>query len=209
MRAGLVRASSAILALACAWALPACRTEQTLVTPDPHLQRMLKQDKRLAYDEDPLLPGGIAMQQPPEGTLPVDALVGQPDVSTGVAHDRYVDRIPVPINRPMIEKGRRDFETFCAACHGVLGDGVSVVADKMALRKPPGLNEPRVAALAPGEIYATIRQGYGLMPSYAVQLSVQDSWGVVAYVRALQLARAADVTRLPRAVRARLAKEAP
>jgi mono/diheme cytochrome c family protein len=205
-----VRTAIAALALTlAAGTLPACRTDQTLVTPDPHLERMLSQEKRLPYDEDPMLPGGIAMQQPPEGTLPADAPVGGPLVRTGIAHDRYADRIPVAVDRPMIEKGRRDFETFCAACHGILGDGASVVPDKMALRRPPGLNEPRLAALAPGEIFAVARQGYGLMPSYAVQLGVRDTWGVVAYVRALQLARAADVTRLPRAIRAQLAKEAP
>jgi len=47
------------------------------------------------------------------------------------------------------------------------------------------------------------------MPSYRVQLSIEDTWGVVAYVRALQLARGARVTDLPADVRAELAKEAP
>jgi hypothetical protein len=46
------------------------------------------------------------------------------------------------------------------------------------------------------------------MPSYAVQLSVEDSWGVVAYVRALQLARGARMAELPPDVRAELVKEA-
>lgn len=189
--------------------LAACRTDQTIVTPDPHLERMLKQEKRMAYDEDPLMPKGMAMQQPPSGTMPVDAIAGNPLLTTGIANDRYAARIPMPVDRALVEDGRHHFETFCAACHGILGDGNSVVADKMALRKPPSLHEARIVAYPPGQIFATIRQGYGLMPSYSVQLSVQDTWGVVAYVRALQLARAAKVSELPPDVRARLAKEAP
>ena len=48
----------------------------------------------------------------------------------------------------------------------------------------------------------------GLMPSYAAQLSVQERWGVVAYVEALQLSRNARVAALPEDVRAELEREA-
>lgn len=189
--------------------LIACRTDQTIVTPDPHLERMLKQGKRMAYEEDPLLPRGMAMQRPPSGTIPVDAIAGDPLLTTGAANDQYAARIPIPVDRTLVEQGREDFQTFCAACHGILGDGNSVVADKMALRKPPSLHEARILAYSPGKVFATVRGGYGLMPSYAVQLSVRDTWGVVAYVRALQLARAAKVRDLPPDVRAKLAQEVP
>ena len=189
--------------------LVACRTEQTVVTPDPHLERMLDQEKRLPYQDDPALPGGMVMQRPPFGTLPTDAPLGDPLVVEGVANDRWAERIPVPVDRAMLDRGRGHFDTFCAACHGELGDGNSVVARKMALRKPQDLLEASVRAYPPGRLFQTVRQGYGLMPSYRVQLSIEDTWGVVAYVRALQLARGARVTDLPADVRAELAKEAP
>ncbi len=186
-----------------------CRTEQTLVTPDPHLERMVEQPKLLPYDPDPILPQGMAMQQAPEGTLPVDAPVGQPLVTTGSADGYWAERIPVPIDRAAIDAGHRNFDTFCAACHGVLGDGVSAIAANMALRRPPSLQEARIRAYSPGRVFQTVRQGYGLMPSYSVALSVRDAWGVVAYVRALQLARGARVAALPPALRAQLTREAP
>ncbi len=196
--------------LVAAVSLPcACRTEQTIVTPDPHLNRMLKQEKRQAYDEDPLLPKGMAMQQPPDGTMPIDAIAGQPLLATGVADGRWAERIPLRVDRALLEDGRQRFEVFCATCHGVLGDGATVVAEKMALRLPPSLHEDRIRAYPPGRVFQTIREGYGLMPSYAVQIPVRDAWGVVAYVRALQLARGARVATLPPDVRAQLAKEAP
>jgi mono/diheme cytochrome c family protein len=197
------------LTLATAGLLAACRTEQTLVEPDPHLERMLVQQKRLAYDEDPFLPRNMAMQRPPAGTMRADAIAGDPLVSLGVANGRWAACIPIEVDRAMVERGRTRFETFCAACHGVLGDGTSVVAAKMALRKPPSLQEERILAFPPGEIFQTIREGYGLMPSYAVQLPVKDAWTVVAYVRALQLARHARVADLPPELREELAREAP
>jgi mono/diheme cytochrome c family protein len=190
-------------------ALCACRTEQTIVTPDPHLNRMLKQEKRMAYEEDSLLPKGMAMQQPPDGTLPVDALPGQPLLTTGVAGGRWAERIPVRVDRALLEEARKRFDVVCASCHGVLGDASTVVADKMSLRRPRNLLEPDVRAYVPGRVFQAIREGYGLMPSYAVQLSVRETWGVVAYVRALQLAQGARVAALPTDVRAELAREAP
>ncbi|HEX3343454.1 MAG TPA: cytochrome c, partial [Polyangiaceae bacterium] len=167
------------------------------------------QEKRLPYQADPALPGGAVMQRPPEGTLPTDAPLGEPLFLAGVAGDRWADRIPMPVDRGVLEAGRRHFDTFCAACHGVLGDGDSVVARRMALRKPRDLVADDVRAYPPGRIFQAVRQGYGLMPSYRVQLGVEDTWGVVAYVRALQLARGARVAEIPDDVKAALAKEAP
>jgi mono/diheme cytochrome c family protein len=197
------------LPLAAACLLLACRTEQTLVEPDPHLERMLTQPKRLPYQEDLRLLRGMVMQNPPAGTMPVDAIVGDPMLVLGAAAGHWAERIPVPLDRPMLERGRNRFDTFCAPCHGILGDGVSVVSTKMALRKPENLQGDRIRAYPPGRVFQAIRGGYGLMPSYQVQLSVSDAWAVVAYVRALQLARGAVVADLPSQVRDRLAKEAP
>jgi mono/diheme cytochrome c family protein len=205
----LLRARPLLLVLLLPAALAACRTEETLVTPDPHLQRMLVQEKVLAYQEAPQLPRGMAMQHPPEGTLPVDAPLGDPLVVSGVANDRWAERIPVRLDRPMLQEGRRRFEAYCAACHGVLGDGDSVVATKMLLGKPRNLLADAARAYPPGRIFQAIRAGYGLMPSYAVQLGVRDTWAVVAYVRALQRARGARVASLPPDLRVRLEKEAP
>lgn len=181
--------------------LMACRTRDTLVDPDPHLERMLYQPKVVPY--------GQAMMQPPEGTLPTSASLDDPAVRTGVVDGKWVERIPVPVDRPMIEHGRLDFDRYCATCHGILGDGQSVVADKFTLRRPENLTAQDARDYPPGRIYGAIRHGYGLMPSYAVQISEKDAWGVVAYVRALQIARGTWVYRLPPALREKLAKEAP
>ena len=92
----------------------------------------------------------------------------------------------------------------------MLGDGQSVVADKMALRRPKNLTDADARDYPPGRIFQGIRQGYGLMPSYSVQLTERDTWGVVAYVRALQIARgiSSRSSSRPRCA-TQLAKEAP
>ncbi len=184
-------------------ALVGCRTDQTFVTPHPHLERMLQQEKILPYENAPILARGMAMQEPPEGTEPIDAPLGDPLVITGVDRGHYANRIPIHVDRAMVEDGRTHFDTFCAPCHGILGDGDSVVAQKMNMLKPANLLGA-ARAYPPGRIFEVIRLGYGLMPNYQNQLSIEDSWGIVAYVRALQLSRAVPVDRLPIELRARL-----
>ncbi len=193
---------------ALALVLVGCRTEQTLVAPDPHLERMIDQPKAMPYGEAPLLPEGMTMQQPPDGTLPVDAQASS-EVTTGMTNGEYATRVPVPVDRALLETGRVRFETVCAACHGILGDGKSVVAAHMALRKPPSLLVPPASTDAVGEQFHTVVHGYGLMPSYRVQLSDREAWAVVAYLQALRLAQRARVSDLPPPVRERLAQEAP
>jgi mono/diheme cytochrome c family protein len=190
-------------------AVSGCRTEQTLVTPDPHLQRMLDQPKAMPYGTAPLLPQGMAMQQPPDGTLPVDAPLASPLVDTGAARGAYATRVPVAVDRALLETGRARFEVICAACHGILGDGTSVVAAHMALRKPPSLLVPPASTDPVGEVFHTIVNGYGLMPSYRTELPDHEAWAIVAYLQALRLAQRARVSDLPPDVRDRLSQEAP
>lgn len=190
-------------------ALAGCRTEQTLVAPDPHLERMLDQPKAMPYGEAPALPGGMTMQTPPDGVLPFDTPLTSSLVATGASGGAYADRVPIPVDRGLLETGRARFEVFCATCHGILGDGVSVVASHMALRQPPSLLVPPASTDAVGEQFQTVVNGYGLMPSYRVQLGIHDAWAVVAYLGALRLSQRARLRDLPADVRDRLAQEAP
>ncbi len=151
----------------------------------------------------------MSMQEPPEGTYPVTANTAPPLVAMGAEGGVFAKTIPLHVDRDLVVAGQRHFETLCATCHGVLGDGVSAVAEKMSLRRPPSLLTPEMRTYAPGRIYRAIREGYGLMPSYRGELSIDEAWGVVAYVGALWLARGTRAAELPADVRAELAKEAP
>ena len=148
------------------------------------------------------------MQQPPDGTLPVDAARSRsPLVETGAARGAYATRVPVAVDRALLETGRDRFEVLCAACHGILGDGASVVATHMALRKPPSLLR------APRE-HRPGRRGLPhdrrwLWPDALVPGSSspdRDAWAVVAYLEALRLAQHARVSDLPPDVRDRLSR---
>lgn len=61
----------------------------------------------------------------------------------GLAPDGgWVQEVPEPLSRALLQEGRAHYETWCAVCHGVTGNGESIVATKMPQRRPPGLFVP-------------------------------------------------------------------
>lgn len=175
------------------------------LTACPRLDPMQRQQKYKAYQVNDRYDDGLAMRRPPRGTVPYGPLL-DPVVATGLGPDgKPVPLLPVAVDARLLARGRQRFDITCATCHGVLGDGESQVAMNMSLRRPPSLHLYR--DLPDGYIYRVITEGFGLMPSYASALSVEDRWAVVAYVRALQLSQHATVDQVPPEVRRRLEEE--
>lgn len=173
-----------------------------LLTGCPSLDPMWRQPKQKAYEAGP---SGAGMAVPPAGTVPYGALV-EPAVATGLAPDGTPLRTtPLPVTAALLATGRKKFDIHCAVCHGVLGDGQSQIALNMSLRKPPSLHDFR--DVGDGFIYQVVTNGFGLMPSYASELDVEERWAVVAYVRALQLSQAASLDQVPSEARGRLEGE--
>jgi mono/diheme cytochrome c family protein len=175
------------------------------LTACPAWDPMQRQQKYKAYQASEFHADGLAMRTPPAGTVPYGAAVAGP-VLTGQGPDgRPVAVSPVAPTPKLLATGRKRFDIHCALCHGVLGDGESQVALNMALRRPPSLHLYR--DVPDGYLYQVVSQGFGLMPSYAAELTPEERWAVVAYVRALQLSQHAAVDALPAPARARLEGE--
>ena len=171
----------------------ACTNEQ--------LQRMVEQRRFRAYSENDFFEDGRAMRTPPPGTVPREknapTQAGLPGIQPAA--------LPKPIPLSMLRVGQREFQVTCAACHGLLGDGNSVVAEKMSLKAPPSLHD--FADRPDGFFYSVITDGFGLMPSFAEHIAPQARWAVVAYVRALQLSQRAPLSDAPAQAQAQLLLE--
>lgn len=130
-----------------------------------------------------------AIRRPVSGTVPREGEIGV------VSHT--LAEIPVPIDMALLQRGRERFERVCSACHGMLGYGNPGVAPHMTLRPPPSLYEPHIRAQSPGRLYATVTEGYGLMPGYARWLDERDRWAVVAHLQVLWISQTTAVADLP------------
>ena len=167
---------------------------------------MERQPKFRAFSSNSQFEDGRAMRQPPAGTVPRERQTMHPEITAG--RDRtgkVVDAIPIPVTRQMVEAGRTKFEIHCAICHGLVGDGVSLVATQMSLRPPPNLHQIRNPG--PGHIFQVISEGFGLMASYAPELTPEERWQVVAYVEALRRSQSATLADAPPDIQQKLRAE--
>lgn len=117
----------------------------------------------------------------------------------------HIELNPLPVNEKLMSRGHERYEIFCAPCHGSAGDGNSVVKRLGHGAIPSLVDEARIK-FPDGYLYTVIRNGSpsGLMGPYGAQIPVEDRWAIVAYVRALQLARLGKAEDLPEPLRASL-----
>jgi mono/diheme cytochrome c family protein len=167
------------------------------------------------YKQSAFYDNGLSMQAPPEGTVPRERITQNVPLTTGRLPDGpaqtngeplpvYATAIPLPVTRELLALGRKRFDITCATCHGPLADGNSIVGTQMALRPPPSLVTEKYVTKPSGYLFEVASRGFGLMASYAAELSVEERWGVVAYLRALQLSRNATVDMVPAQLRGEL-----
>jgi len=96
---------------------------------------------------------------------------------------------------PFIARGRDRYNIYCAPCHSLSGDGKGMVSRRANALGASGLvatsfHDDRLRHMPDGQLFATITNGVRNMPSYAHNISVDDRWAIVHYVRALQLSQA-------------------
>ena len=146
----------------------------------------------------PLVPGTVA-----RGQLQEDV-----PFHTGKEGTTFVAEIPVAVDRELLERGRERFEIYCSVCHGVTGDGDGMVV-RRGFKRPPSYHSERLRAVAAGQMFDVITNGFGAMPRYSVQIEPRDRWAIVAYVRVLQLSQNATLEDVPEQERARLREPSP
>lgn len=127
-------------------------------------------------------PSFIAQEDP----LPLPAR------SVPVQGAAYIPELGAPVN-PLaadvgsLERGKVQYEINCAICHGVSGQGNGTFAAFLVQKRPPSLLEGNPLTLSDGEIFMTITNGVGLMPSLKENLPTPEMrWDLVNYVRSLQ-----------------------
>ena len=134
---------------------------------------------------------------PVEGTVARGQLSEDTYFYTGKVGSSPGDYMPFKVTKEVLERGRERFDIYCAPCHSRLGDGNGFVPSRGFSRKPPSYHIPRLQKAPLGYFYDVMTDGFGIMPDYASQISPQDRWNIVAYIRALQLSQSATSADVP------------
>jgi mono/diheme cytochrome c family protein len=153
---------------------------------------------------------GITLQRPVPGTIargvtPFHYGKGDPE-GERAGRELVNPHHPTP---PTLDKGKALYLTYCAVCHGEHGKGDGPIASKIP--PPPSYKSERLIQFPAGRIYQVITMGSNKMPSYAAQLSPEDRWLIITYIRAVlqELPEAAPPASEPAAPAAPATPDAP
>lgn len=148
-------------------------------------QSMFRQKKYGTFSPAALWTDGAEARPLPDGA------VAQGDL----AREEALSTMP-EVTPALLQRGKARYEIYCSPCHGLAGDGDGMIVQR-GFPKPPSYHTPRLRAAPAQHVVDVITGGYGVMYPYASRVGPSDRWAIAAYVRALQLARRAEVAQVP------------
>jgi len=182
----------------------------TSTDPRIHLiQDMGNQPKYGPQKASTVFADGRADRPVIEGTVSRTAVLGDDHYSAGFTKDAtgkvtFFEGYPkrITVNARLLERGKQRYAIYCSSCHGMDGLGLGIVharATELVEPKwvpPANLHTTTVIGRQEGHLYNTINVGIRNMAGLGGQITVDDRWAIVAYVRALQLAQDAPANLL-------------
>lgn len=149
-------------------------------------------DRRSSRDP---IPGTVARGQLHEDTY----------LYTGRHGNTFGNELPGEPKNPqewhaLLARGQERYNIYCSPCHDEVGLGGGMIVQR-GYRRPPSLHSDRLRNAPLGHFFDVMSNGFGAMPDYAAQISVEDRWRIAAYIRALQLSQHATEADVPAAER--------
>jgi mono/diheme cytochrome c family protein len=152
---------------------------------------MMNQDKMIPQSRTELFEDERGMRPPVEGTVAQGFI---PYAYMGIDEPQEYLSNPVLPSIENLKLGQKKYLTYCSPCHGNFGDGDSRL--KGQFPNPPSLHSQRIRSFEDGRFYHIITNGKNIMPSYAAQISREERWTIVNYIRVLQKAKNATASEL-------------
>jgi mono/diheme cytochrome c family protein len=159
---------------------------------------------------------GLSSQLPPPGTIAQEkplTIGGQPvysfedaPVNTGrtPGTTNFIELSPFPMTTSLLARGQQRYTIYCSPCHGQTGEGNGITKKIGAMTIVGNLHDKAIVVQPDGALFNTASWGKNNMQGYAPQISVEDRWAIIAYVRALQLSRLGSVDDLTPELRSKL-----
>jgi len=178
------------------------RREPIEIFPD-----MVRQPKLRPQNTDVFFEDGKSSRTPIAGTIARGDHYQDLPVNTGriPGTTNFIDAIPVDVTEKLMARGQQRFTINCSPCHGAQADG-NGITKKYGMVTVANLHDRRIVELKDGEIFNTITYGKGLMGPYGPNVTVEDRWAIIAYLRALQLSQLGTVDDVPPQMRSTLKK---
>jgi len=128
---------------------------------------------------------GAGLRIPPQGTVPRGY---QPYLYEPTDFDTPARELKNPLmaTAEVLKAGQKEYNIFCGVCHGQLGHGDGPVTPRFA--DIPALAGPNSQVLnwEDGRLFHIITVGRARMTPYAAQISPENRWAIIHYIRLLQ-----------------------
>ncbi len=96
-------------------------------------------------------------------------------------------KVPTASSPAAVADGEKTYARVCMPCHGPSLDGNGPVwLSKKYMMPPANLMGATTRARTDGYIYRYIRFGGAVMPAYGAQVTAEQAWNLVHYVRSMQ-----------------------
>jgi mono/diheme cytochrome c family protein len=176
---------------------------------------MWRQNKVLPQQENEFFADNQGSRPLIAGTMPRTNEYGVPGMNTvhynnpfytGMRDGKLVTEIPAQAlaafggdKLKMIHRGQERFDIYCSPCHGRVGDGNGMIAQRgfNLRRKPANYHTDKIRKLPDGHFFDVMTNGFGVMFSYADRVDPTDRWAIVSYIRTLQYSQNAPVADVP------------
>src|SRR5271156_2441922 len=151
-------------------------------------QDMQDQPKMIPQRESQFFTDGRSVRPQVEHTVARGQLREDEYFYTGLVNGKEQDALPFPATLQVLERGQERYNVYCTPCHSRVGNGQGMIVERGY--KPAGnYHDAKRLAQPLSHYFFVMTNGYGAMPDYSAQLTVEDRWAVVAYIRALQLSQ--------------------
>lgn len=159
-------------------------------------QAMYNQEKYEPLEASAFFADGMSFRPQVEGSVARGQLMLNEHFYQGTVQGQLAETLPVPVDRPLLVRGRERYDIFCAPCHDRTGAGNGLIVQR-GLKQPPSFHQERLREAPVGHLYDVITNGFGVMYSYASRIPVADRWAIVAYLKVLQLSQNLEFDQLP------------
>lgn len=135
------------------------------------------------YTGNPNFEDGKTNQDPVEGTVPMNMIPYQYEVSEREKAGEELKN-PFELNNANLSQGKYMYNIYCIGCHGRYGEGNGHLYTSGKYNYLPRSLVSETMMNAPvEEIYHVTTHGYGLMGAHDGLISPDDRWKIVLYIQ--------------------------
>ena len=155
------------------------------------------------------IPGTVAEEMPAVNDYWASGKWDDAHWGTGIpVHDAVEGGRALQIDTANMDRGRERYSISCEVCHGAAGDGQGIVT-KYGISAVASYQNDRMRQMSDGNIFDTISNGHGQMLGYGYNITIDDRWRIIMYIRALQRSQNAVVADASAEEQAQLDKTKP